>query len=63
MEEVSVESQPKEIKYITQYLEEFATCIVLLWKITREILLVNAIPFHLGANDNNASENHRLCPL
>ena len=23
---------------------------------------INAIPFHLGANDNNASENHRLCP-
>ena len=23
---------------------------------------INAIPLHLGANDENASENHRLCP-
>ena len=24
---------------------------------------INAIPLHLGANDDNASNNHRLCPL
>ena len=27
------------------------------------IQAVNAIPFHLGANDNNVEEYHRYCPL
>ena len=40
--------------------------IVLLYKETKECRrhhkAIKTIPYHLGANDNNASEYHRFCP-
>ena len=67
MEEASVSSQPKEIKCMTR---SIAGRISHLYRLALENNEgnptsakdeINAIPYHIGANDNNAAENHRLC--
>ena len=64
----SVGSQPKEIKYITR---SISGRISHLYRLVLENnegnptgakAEIDAIPFHVGANNNNASYNHRLCP-
>ena len=68
MEEASVESYPKEIKYMTRAISGRVSHLYRLalefneGNPTRAKAEIDAIPFHLGANDNNASENHRFCP-
>ena len=66
MEEASVEYQPKEIKNMTR---SISGRISHLYRLALEKENptgakdeINAIPYHLGANDTNASLNHQLCP-
>ena len=68
MEEASVESQPKEIKNMTR---SISGRISHLYRLALENNdenptgakdEINAIPYHLGANDTNASVNYQLCP-
>ena len=68
IEEPSVESQPREIKNMTRAI---AGRIGHLYRLalqnndgnpTGAKDEINAIPYHLGANDTNASVNHQFCP-
>ena len=69
LKETSVESQSNEIKYMTRQL---SGNISHLYRLAlqhndgypnRAKTEIDAIPLHLGANDNNVPTNHRFCPI
>ena len=69
LEDTSVESQSNEIKYMTRKL---SVNISHLYRLAlqhndgypnRAKAEIDAIPFHLGTNDKNASTNHRFYPF